>query len=93
MRRYRFMRVADRPLVRWPFRIHEEGLDHSPDPPFCLVVNHHNGWDPLILICVNLAVPRITWFGPRETDFSHGFKNRVMAGPVPRESNAASCGG
>jgi 1-acyl-sn-glycerol-3-phosphate acyltransferase len=23
--------------------------------------------------------PRITWFGPREADFSRGFKNRVMA--------------
>ena len=23
--------------------------------------------------------PRITWFGPREADFSRGFKNRLMA--------------
>lgn len=77
--RYRFMRVADRLLVRSLFRIQVEGLDRWPDPPFCLVVNHHNGWDPLILTGVAPAVPRVTWFGPREADFSHGFKNRVMA--------------
>ena len=33
--------------------------------------------------------PRITWFGPREADFSHGFKNRLLAffgGVIPYNS-------
>ena len=77
--RYRFMRAADRLLVRALLRVHTQGLERWPAAPFCLVVNHHNGWDPLIVIAVAPARPRITWFGPREADFSRGFKNRVMA--------------
>lgn len=77
-RRYRAMRMADRILVRALFRISVDGLDRWPTAPFCLVFNHHNGWDPLIVIGISPATPRITWFGPREADFSHGFKNRVM---------------
>ncbi len=77
--RYRLMRHADRLLVRALFRVRVEGLASWPDAPFCLVVNHHNGWDPLIVLAVTPATPRITWFGPREADFSRGFKNRVMS--------------
>ena len=76
--RYRLMRAADRLLVRALFRIRVHGLEEWPPAPFCLVVNHHNGWDPLILIGVVPATPRVTWFGPKEADFSVGFKNRVM---------------
>jgi 1-acyl-sn-glycerol-3-phosphate acyltransferase len=43
------------------------------------VANHHNGWDPLLVIAALPLEPRITWFGPKEADFSRGFKNRVMA--------------
>jgi 1-acyl-sn-glycerol-3-phosphate acyltransferase len=84
--RYRLMRAADRLIIRALFRVRVDGLEAWPEAPFCLVLNHHNGWDPLILIGVTPAVPRITWFGPREADFSRGFKNRVMAffgGVVP----------
>jgi len=73
------MRVVDRLLVRALFRLRVSGLDRWPPGPFCLVPNHHNGWDPLILIGVMPATPRVTWFGPKEADFSRGFKNRVMA--------------
>ncbi len=76
--RYRLMRAADRLLVRSLFRIRVEGLERWPPAPFCLVPNHHNGWDPLLLIGVMPATPRVTWFGPKEADFSVGFKNRVM---------------
>lgn len=69
------VRVVVRPL----FDVRAEGLEHWPRPPFQIVANHHNGWDPLLVIaCVPLD-PRITWFGPKEADFSRGFKNRVMA--------------
>lgn len=33
----------------------------------------------MIVTSVAPARPRITWFGPKEADFSRGFKNRVMA--------------
>jgi 1-acyl-sn-glycerol-3-phosphate acyltransferase len=33
----------------------------------------------MLVMAVAPLEPRITWFGPREADFSRGFKNRVMA--------------
>jgi 1-acyl-sn-glycerol-3-phosphate acyltransferase len=77
--RYRLMRWLDRLVVRSLFDVRVEGLERWPAPPFQLVCTHHSGWDPMILIAVVPAQPRITWFGPREADFSRGFKNRVMA--------------
>ncbi len=77
--RYRFMWGVVRPIVRLLFDVRVSGLEHWPAPPFQLVANHHNGFDPLIVIAVTPIEPRITWFGPREADFSRGFKNRLMA--------------
>ena len=76
--RYRLMWGLVRAVVRPLFDVRVSGLERWPDPPFQLVANHHNGWDPLLVISVVPVEPRITWFGPRETDFSRGFKNRVM---------------
>lgn len=76
--RYRLMWGLTRLIVRTLFDVRVEGLEHWPRPPFQIVANHHSGWDPLLVIaCVPLE-PRITWFGPKESDFSRGFKNRVM---------------
>lgn len=77
--RYRLMWGLTRVVVRLLFDVRASGLEHWPPPPFQLVANHHNGWDPLLVIAVAPVEPRITWFGPREADFSRGFKNRVMA--------------
>jgi len=77
--RYRFMWGLNRAIVRVLFHARAIGLDQWPEPPFQLVANHHNGWDPLLVLSVVPVEPRITWFGPREADFSRGFKNRVMA--------------
>src|SRR6185503_5301287 len=33
----------------------------------------------MLVLAASPLRPRITWFGPKEADFSHGFKNRVMA--------------
>jgi 1-acyl-sn-glycerol-3-phosphate acyltransferase len=77
--RYRLMRWLDVLVVRLLFDIRIEGLDRWPAAPFCLVLNHHNGWDPMLALAATPEVPRITWFGPKEADFSHGFRNRVMA--------------
>jgi 1-acyl-sn-glycerol-3-phosphate acyltransferase len=76
--RYRLMWGVLRLAVRILYDVRVTGLDHWPRPPFQLVANHHNGWDPLIIIGALPLEPRITWFGPKEADFSKGFKNRVM---------------
>jgi len=77
--RYRFMWGLNRAIVRLLFDVRASGLDRWPEPPFQLVANHHNGWDPMLVLSVVPVEPRVTWFGPREADFSHGFKNRVMS--------------
>ncbi len=77
--RYRAMWGFNRLLIGLLFSVRTRGLENWPQPPFQLVVNHHNGFDPLIVMSALPLEPRITWFGPREADFSHGFKNRVMA--------------
>ncbi|HEX7171312.1 MAG TPA: lysophospholipid acyltransferase family protein [Candidatus Limnocylindria bacterium] len=76
--RYRLMWGLVRAIVRLLFDARATGLGHWPAPPFQIVANHHNGWDPLLVIAVVPVEPRITWFGPKEADFSRGFKNRVM---------------
>ena len=77
--RYRAVWGINRLLVRALFDVRAEGLERWPAPPFQLVANHHNGWDPLLVVAVTPVAPRITCFGPKEADFSRGFKNRVMA--------------
>jgi 1-acyl-sn-glycerol-3-phosphate acyltransferase len=77
--RYRLMWGLTRTLVRVLFDVRVSGMEHWPAPPFQLVANHHNGFDPLLVLSVVPVEPRITWFGPREADFSRGFKNRIMA--------------
>jgi len=77
--RYRLMWLLSRTVVRLLFDVRAVGLEHWPRPPFQLVVNHHNGFDPMLMLSVVPLEPRITWFGPKEADFSRGFKNRVMA--------------
>ena len=77
--RYRFMWALDRAVLRLLFDVRPTGLDRWPPAPFCLVLNHHNGWDPMLLLSAVPLTPRITWFGPKEADFSRGFKNRAMA--------------
>jgi 1-acyl-sn-glycerol-3-phosphate acyltransferase len=77
--RYRLMWAINRLIVRALFAVRASGLEHWPGPPFQIVANHHNGFDPLVVLSVVPVEPRITWFGPRESDFGRGFKNRVMA--------------
>ena len=77
--RYRLMWWSNRAAMRLLFDVRVSGLHHWPKPPFQLVANHHNGFDPLIVLAAVPLEPRITWFGPKEADFSRGFKNRLMA--------------
>jgi 1-acyl-sn-glycerol-3-phosphate acyltransferase len=69
----------NRVIIRALFDVRTVGRERWPAPPFQLVVNHHNGFDPMLVLSVVPIEPRITWFGPREADFSRGFKNRLMS--------------
>ena len=77
--RYRFLWALNRLVMRSLFDIRADGLERWPRAPFQLVCNHHNTFDPLIVLAATPIRPRITWFGPIEADFSRGFKNRIMA--------------
>jgi 1-acyl-sn-glycerol-3-phosphate acyltransferase len=77
--RYRFVWGLNRVVMRMLFDVRISGLEHWPKPPFQIVANHHNGFDPMLVLSVVPVEPRISWFGPKERDFGHGFKNRVMA--------------
>ena len=93
--RYRVMWWAVRLLVGSLFRVKVEGLAHWPAAPFCIVLNHHNAWDPLIVIAAVPPTPRITWFGPRVRveDFARDPKYRLMqffGGAIPIDPEKAS---
>jgi 1-acyl-sn-glycerol-3-phosphate acyltransferase len=94
--RYRFERTVVRLLVRLLFQIRAEGLEHWPDAPFQISSNHHSGWDPLLVMAVTPLRPRVTWFGPKEVDFSKGLRNKIMGffgGMIPfnpRKTNLGS---
>ena len=64
--------------VRLFFRIAVTGLGHWPAAPFMITANHHSGWDPLLILSVSPLRPRVTWFGPKEVDFSKGTRNRIF---------------
>jgi 1-acyl-sn-glycerol-3-phosphate acyltransferase len=77
-RRYRTLWRTVRFFVRLLFNVRVGDTGRLPDAPYCLVVNHHSGWDPLLVISVSPLAPRITWFGPKEADLTRGFRNRVI---------------
>lgn len=94
--RYRVEWVGVRAIVRALFRMEVEGREHWPAAPFQIVANHHSGWDPMLVLAVSPLRPRITWFGPKEADFSRGTRNRVLGffgGMIPfnpRKTNLGS---
>ena len=77
-RRYRTLWRTVRFVVRLLYRVRAAGAGRIPAAPYCLVLNHHSGWDPLLVISVSPLAPRITWFGPKEADLTKGFRNRVI---------------
>ena len=77
--RYRVLWGLNRAVIRTLFDLRVEGHERWPPAPFQLTCNHHNGFDPMLVMAATALEPRTTWFGPKEADFSRGFKNRLMA--------------
>jgi 1-acyl-sn-glycerol-3-phosphate acyltransferase len=77
-RRYRTLWRTVRFFVGLLYGVRAVHSDRVPDAPYCLVLNHHSGWDPLLVISVSPLAPRITWFGPKEADLTKGFRNKVI---------------
>jgi len=77
-RRYRTLWRTVRWAVRLLYKVRAVDAQRLPDAPYCVVLNHHSGWDPLLVISVSPLAPRITWFGPKEADLTKGFRNRVI---------------
>jgi 1-acyl-sn-glycerol-3-phosphate acyltransferase len=93
--RYRVEWVLVRAVVQTLFRVKADGLDKWPPAPFQLATNHHSGWDPLLVLAISPFRPRVTWFGPKEVDFSKGFRNRVMGffgGMIPFNPSKTNLG-
>lgn len=93
--RYRLEWVMVRAVVRILFRVKADGLDKWPAAPFQLATNHHSGWDPMLVLAISPFRPRVTWFGPKEVDFSKGFRNRVMGffgGMIPFNPSKTNLG-
>lgn len=93
--RYRVMWALVRLVVRALYRVRAEGVERWPEPPFCIVLNHHNAQDPLIVMAVAPLHPRITWFGPRVSaaEWSRVPQYRLMAyfgGTIPIDPEKAT---
>jgi 1-acyl-sn-glycerol-3-phosphate acyltransferase len=84
--RYRLQYALVWSVVHALFRVRAEGLENWPPAPFQMTANHHSGWDPMLILSVSPFRPRVTWFGPKEADFSKGTANRVIGffgGAIP----------
>ncbi len=68
---YGMLRTVDRAVVGSLFTVRAEGLDRLPPAPFVLACNHHNGFDPFLVMAALPPDPAVTWFGPREDCSSH----------------------
>ncbi len=76
--RVRFARLVSTVLVRSLVRVRFEGRDRLPRGPAIYVTNHLNWADPLMLLAVMPARPRLAMFGPKEADMRVGGRNRLI---------------
>ncbi len=76
--RVRFARLISAILVRGIVRVRFEGRDRLPPGPAIYVSNHLNWADPLILLAVLPARPKVAMFGPKEEDMALGGRNRLI---------------
>lgn len=76
--RVRLARLVAAVLVRCVARVRLEGREGLPPGPAIYVSNHLNWVDPLVLLAVLPATPKVAMFGPKETDMGAGGRNRLI---------------
>jgi 1-acyl-sn-glycerol-3-phosphate acyltransferase len=76
--RYRYAQLGVRLYGSLLFRLRLEGREHLVDGPAVYCFNHLGWLDPLAMLAVFPARPRLHFFGPAEEDFRRGARNRLM---------------
>jgi 1-acyl-sn-glycerol-3-phosphate acyltransferase len=77
--RIRFVRAFLAVAVRLILRVRLEGRQHLATGPAIYCFNHLNWVDPLVLLTVLPARPKLAMFGPKEADMSRGGRNRIIS--------------
>jgi 1-acyl-sn-glycerol-3-phosphate acyltransferase len=65
-------------VVRVILRLRVEGRDRLATSPAIYCFNHLNWTDPLVLLAVLPARPKLAMFGPKEADMTKGARNRLI---------------
>ena len=65
-------------VIRCLFRVRVEGRERFASGPAIYCFNHLCWADPLVLLAVLPATPRIAMFGPKEADMTKGGRNRLI---------------
>ncbi len=76
--RFQLVRVVLAIVVRLILRVRVEGRANVATGPAIYCFNHLNWTDPLILLTVLPARPKLAMFGPREADMRTGARNRLI---------------
>ncbi len=64
--------------IRALFRVRVEGQGRLRAGPAVICFNHQSWTDPFVLMATLRWRPRLSFFGPKEEDMSHGGRNRLM---------------
>jgi 1-acyl-sn-glycerol-3-phosphate acyltransferase len=76
--RYDLARAVFRALLFAYLRPRVRGVARLPDVPYVLCFNHLSWVDPMVLMAVLPARPRLYVYGPREEDLRVGARNRLI---------------
>ena len=77
--KYHLVRLVLKVIAGAYLRIRYEGVEHIPDEPYIICINHPSWVDPIVLAA---SWPdrrrRLFIFGPRERDMSVGWRNHLI---------------
>ncbi len=76
--RVRLMRAFLKLVTGVLFDVRVEGREHLAKGPVIYCANHLNWTDPLVMLAVMPARPKLAMFGPKEADMSVGARNRLI---------------
>ena len=76
--RYIATRLVIGAVARGYVRLRVHGKKGLPREPYLLCFNHQSWTDPLLLLAVLPWRTRVFFFGPKEEDMDHGWRNRLI---------------